>query len=148
MPGRWVVVVPVKDATAGKTRLSDALDGRSRAALARAMALDTIAVAVGCPQVGLVMVVTADEDVRREAPALAGDAFVGEWSGQAVGDLATRLHTTMPANDPGSLTYADTAALVAYILSVNQFPAGTTALPADLGAMGSINITAEKPAAK
>ena len=83
-----------------------------------------------------------------EAPALAGDAFVGEWAGQAVGDLATRLHTTMPANDPGSLTYADTAALVAYILSVNQFPAGTTALPADLGAMGSINITAEKPAAK
>ncbi len=83
-----------------------------------------------------------------EAPALAGDAFVGEWAGQSVGDLATRLHTTMPANDPGSLNYADTAALVAYILSVNQFPAGTTALPADLGAMGSVNITAEKPAAK
>jgi mono/diheme cytochrome c family protein len=83
-----------------------------------------------------------------EAPALAGDAFVGEWAGQSVGDLATRLHTTMPANDPGSLNYADTAALVAYILSVNQFPAGTTALPADLAAMGSINITAEKPAAK
>jgi mono/diheme cytochrome c family protein len=83
-----------------------------------------------------------------EAPALAGDTFVGEWAGQSVGDLATRLHTTMPANDPGSLNYADTAALVAYILSVNQFPAGTTALPSDLGAMGSINITAEKPAAK
>ncbi|HEU0095837.1 MAG TPA: hypothetical protein VFQ52_05245 [Rhizomicrobium sp.] len=83
-----------------------------------------------------------------EAPALAGDAFVGEWAGQSVGDLATRLHTTMPANDPGSLNYADTTALVAYILSVNQFPAGTTALPADLGAMGSVNITAEKPAAK
>lgn len=83
-----------------------------------------------------------------EAPALAGDGFIGEWAGQAVGDLATRLHTTMPANDPGSLNYADTAALVAYILSVNRFPAGTTALPADLNAMGAINITAEKPAAK
>jgi mono/diheme cytochrome c family protein len=83
-----------------------------------------------------------------EAPALAGTGFIGEWAGQAVGDLATRLHTTMPANDPGSLNYVDTAAVVAYILSVNQFPAGTTALPSDLGAMGSINITAEKPAAK
>jgi mono/diheme cytochrome c family protein len=83
-----------------------------------------------------------------EAPALAGTGFIGEWAGQAVGDMATRLHTTMPANDPGSLNYADTAAVVAYILSVNQFPAGTTALPSDLAAMGSINITAEKPAAK
>lgn len=83
-----------------------------------------------------------------EAPALAGTGFIGEWAGQSVGDLATRLHTTMPANDPGSLNYADTAAVVAYILSVNQFPAGTTALPSDLGAMGSIAITAEKPAAK
>jgi mono/diheme cytochrome c family protein len=83
-----------------------------------------------------------------EAPALAGASFIGEWAGQAVGDLATRLHTTMPANDPGSLNYVDTAAVVAYILSVNQFPAGTTALPTDLGAMGSINITAEKPAVK
>jgi alcohol dehydrogenase (cytochrome c) len=83
-----------------------------------------------------------------EAPALAGTGFIGEWAGQSVGDLATRLHTTMPANDPGSLNYADTAALVAYILSVNQFPAGTTALPADLNAMGAIAITAEKPAAK
>jgi mono/diheme cytochrome c family protein len=82
------------------------------------------------------------------APALAGETFVGEWAGQSVGDLATRLHSTMPANDPGSLTYVDTAAAVAYILSVNQFPAGTTALPADLAAMGSIAITAEKPAAK
>jgi mono/diheme cytochrome c family protein len=83
-----------------------------------------------------------------EAPALAGTGFIGEWAGQSVGDLATRLHTTMPANDPGSLNYADTAAIVAYILSVNQFPAGTTALPTDLDAMGSITITAEKPAAK
>lgn len=71
MPGRWVVVVPVKDATAGKTRLSGALDGRSRVALARAMALDTITAAVSCPKVGLVVVVTADEEVRRDAPALA-----------------------------------------------------------------------------
>lgn len=82
------------------------------------------------------------------APPLAGETFMGNWAGQSVGDLGTRLHSTMPANDPGSLTYVDTAAVVAYILSVNQFPAGTTALPANLDTMGSIAITAEKPAAK
>ena len=86
MPGRWVVVVPVKDATAGKTRLSAALDGRSRVALARAMALDTIAAAVGCPPVGLVVVVTGDEVVRREAPALAPS--LGRLAG-ASSDVAT-----------------------------------------------------------
>jgi 2-phospho-L-lactate guanylyltransferase len=62
-----VVVVPVKDAAEGKTRLSAALDDLSRAALARAMALDTIAAAAACPAVGAVVVVTSDEVVARDA---------------------------------------------------------------------------------
>jgi len=67
VPGRWVVVVPVKDAAAGKTRLAGALDDRSRTALARAMALDTIAAAAACEAVGVVVVVTADRVVAAEA---------------------------------------------------------------------------------
>ena len=67
MSGRWVVVVPVKDAAAGKTRLSGALDDRSRTALARAMALDTIAAAAACEAVGVVVVVTSDDVVAAEA---------------------------------------------------------------------------------
>jgi len=82
------------------------------------------------------------------APALAGGVFLGNWAGQSVGDLATRIHTTMPANDPGSLSNPETADIVAYILSVNQFPAGATALAADPQLQAQIAITAEKPAAK
>ena len=82
------------------------------------------------------------------APPLAGAVFLGNWAGLSVDDLFTRIHTTMPANDPGSLSNADAALAVAYILSVNQFPAGTTPLPSEDAALSQIAITAEKPAAK
>ena len=82
------------------------------------------------------------------APPLAGAVFIGNWAGQSVGDLATRIHTTMPGNDPGSLNNAQVALTVAYILSFNQFPAGTTPLSSDDAAQGQITVTAEKPAGK
>jgi mono/diheme cytochrome c family protein len=80
------------------------------------------------------------------APPLAGGVFLGNWAGQSAGDLFTRIHTTMPANDPGSLNNAEVSLALAYILSFNQFPAGATPLPSDETALGQIAITAEKPA--
>lgn len=82
------------------------------------------------------------------APPLTGGFFLSNWSGQAVGDLFSRIHTTMPANDPGSLSNAETASILAYILSFNKFPAGTTPLPSDDTALSAIALTAEKPAGK
>lgn len=82
------------------------------------------------------------------APPLSGALFLGNWSGQSVGDLFTRIKTTMPANDPGSLSSAETALITAYILSFNQFPAGATALPTDDAGLSGIAIKAEKPAGK
>jgi mono/diheme cytochrome c family protein len=82
------------------------------------------------------------------APPLAGGVFLGNWAGQTAGDLFTRIKSTMPANDPGSLSSAEAAQAVAYILSYNQFPAGTTTLPTDEASLGQIAITAEKPAGK
>jgi len=38
--------------------------------------------------------------------------------------------------------------VIAYILSFNQYPAGTATLPSDEAALAQINILAEKPAAK
>jgi len=78
------------------------------------------------------------------APALAGASFVANWTGQSLGDLFTRIHTTMPANDPGSLNNAEAAQVLAYILSFNQFPAGATPLPTDEAALGQIAITDKK----
>jgi mono/diheme cytochrome c family protein len=82
------------------------------------------------------------------APPLSGAVFLGNWSGVAVGDLFTRIHTTMPGNDPGSLNNAETAQVLSYILSFNKFPAGAAPLPTDDTALGAIAITTEKPAGK
>src|SRR4029077_17945271 len=41
------------------------------------------------------------------APPLAGGMFISNWSGQSLGDLFTRIHATMPQNDPGSLNNAE-----------------------------------------
>lgn len=59
-PG-WVVIVPVKSSDVGKSRLSDAAP--DRAALARALALDTIAAAAAATAVERVIVVTEDSDI-------------------------------------------------------------------------------------
>jgi mono/diheme cytochrome c family protein len=82
------------------------------------------------------------------APPLSGGIFLGNWSGQSLGDLFTRIHGTMPANDPGSLSYVQVSQVLSYILSFNKFPAGATALPAEEAALGQIAITTEKPAGK
>lgn len=88
----------------------------------------------------------ADLNGAEMAPPLVGPTFLGDWVGQSVDDLFTRIHTTMPANDPGSLSNAQIAQVLSYILQVNQFPAGSGALPSDDAALGQIAITAEKPA--
>lgn len=61
---RWVVVVPVKPAAEGKTRLAGSLSPASRERLVRAMALDTIAAASAAEGVERVVVVTADAELR------------------------------------------------------------------------------------
>jgi len=54
----WTVIIPVKPAAIGKSRLG------LGSALARAIALDTVAAAVACEAVGRVIVVTADAAFR------------------------------------------------------------------------------------
>ena len=90
----------------------------------------------------------ADMAGAETAPPLAGPVFLGNWSGLSAGDLFTRIHTTMPANDPGSLSNAEAAQALAYILSFNKLPAGSTPLPSDDAALGQIAITSDKPAGK
>ena len=62
-------------------------------------------------------------------PPLAGSDFLTKWAGLTLDDLSTKIKTTMPATKPGSLTSEQTTQLIAYILSVNKFPAGKTELP-------------------
>lgn len=82
------------------------------------------------------------------APPLTGPSFFGNWNGLSLGDLAVRIQTTMPANDPGSLKAEEVTEVIAYILSYNKFPEGAAALPSDQAGLGQIAIAATKPADK
>ncbi|MAB19560.1 2-phospho-L-lactate guanylyltransferase [Microbacterium sp. UBA3394] len=72
---RWRVVIPVKPARRGKSRLAS---GASREGLARAIALDTIAAAASCPVVAQVFVVTDDAGLPLAAADIPGLRFVAE----------------------------------------------------------------------
>jgi mono/diheme cytochrome c family protein len=79
------------------------------------------------------------------APALAGGDFLANWNGLTVGDLFERIRTSMPQDKPGKLSREVDADIMAYILSVNEFPAGQTELPHDTQLMKLIRFEATKP---
>jgi mono/diheme cytochrome c family protein len=74
-----------------------------------------------------------------QIPALTGDSFLHDFAGRSVGDLYSKLQTTMPASSPGSLKPDQVAQLIAYILSLNKYPAGKTPLPADQKSLQAIH---------
>ncbi len=64
-----------------------------------------------------------------EAPALAGEDFIKNWSGMTVGDLVERARRSMPEDDPGSLTRQQYTDVTTFILGSNRYPTGKTELP-------------------
>ena len=77
-------------------------------------------------------------------PALTGGAFMANWDGLTVGDLADRIRISMPLNAPGSVSRQDIADIVAYILQFNQFPVGKEELPREVQAMKQILFKASR----
>jgi mono/diheme cytochrome c family protein len=59
-----------------------------------------------------------------EAPALVGAEFIADWAGLTLGDLADRIHNTMPQDNPGKLSRERYADILAFILKANGYPAG------------------------
>ena len=74
-----------------------------------------------------------------EMAALLGDhTFRARWRGRPLGELFDLIRRTMPQDAPGSLSPAQSAELVAYILSGNRKPAGPTPLADDAERLGRI----------
>jgi mono/diheme cytochrome c family protein len=66
--------------------------------------------------------------VVEEAPSLTGFTFGTKFVGKTVGERYEKIRTTMPVGGEGSLpdqTYLD---IIAFILSFNGYPAGSTEL--------------------
>ena len=73
----------------------------------------------------------ADLTGMGQSPARAGDEFLAKYSDGPISVLFKKIQTTMPATAPGSMSGADTASVLAYMLSVNGYAAGSGDLPGD-----------------
>jgi uncharacterized membrane protein len=62
------------------------------------------------------------------APSLRGREFLSTWQGRPLRRIYSRIISTMPPDDVGSLTEDETLMLVALLLRANKYPAGSTAL--------------------
>lgn len=82
---------------------------------------------------------------KDEIPPLKGSRFLSNWDAQSVGDLVQRVRSTMPLDNPGSLSAARTTDLVAYLLQQNDAPAGKAELPSDSVTQSGVLITAVQP---
>lgn len=74
------------------------------------------------------------------AGQFSGSGFITAWRGAPLYQLFDLIRTTMPNDFPGSLpaqTYAD---IVAYILKLNQYPAGQKELAPDPDSLKAIRI--------
>jgi cytochrome c len=79
------------------------------------------------------------------APPLSGGAFTSNWNGLSLGDLAERIRISMPQSRPGSLSRQECADVVAFMLSVGNYPAGQTELPRELELLKQIRLDPMKP---
>jgi mono/diheme cytochrome c family protein len=57
-------------------------------------------------------------------PPLTGGDFLRIWNGRSLADLVDKVEHTMPASKPGTLTRAQAADVVAYVLQVSAFKVG------------------------
>ena len=73
-------------------------------------------------------------------PPLAGKDFLANWTGKTLGDLYEKTQTTMPATAPGTLTPDQTADIVAFLLSKDNFPTGAAALVGKTEPLAQIKI--------
>jgi cytochrome c len=80
-----------------------------------------------------------------EVPALTGKMFLYKWDSLALQALFDLIHTAMPLSNPGTLSGQESADLTAYILSMNQIPAGATELSDNAQSLQNIRFDAKRP---
>ena len=84
-----------------------------------------------------------DPDMRN-SPPLARARFLDSWDGQTLAALFEYSMTTMPQNNPGSMSEQNMIDVIAYMLSHSGIPAGDTELEADSDMLADIRIEPEE----
>src|SRR5438128_11372819 len=80
------------------------------------------------------------------APPLAGEAFAAQWGGP-LSAIVDKIAATMPANAMGTLTRAQTADVLAFMLQTSKFPAGRAELSSEDAALKTITLPGAQVAA-
>ena len=76
-----------------------------------------------------------------DIPSLRG-TLIAHFSTVPLGGLYDYIGRAMPMQAPGALSPAVNADILAFILKTNGYPAGTTELAPDAGAMKTIRLVA------
>jgi mono/diheme cytochrome c family protein len=87
----------------------------------------------------------ADLGGTGEAPSLSGAKFLSDFDGLSLGELFDRIRTTMPQDNPGSLTRDDVADILAYLLKANALPSGAKELDRRSEYLKAIGFSATDP---
>jgi S-disulfanyl-L-cysteine oxidoreductase SoxD len=87
------------------------------------------------------------EGIETAGP-LTGARFTANWNGVTVGDLLERVRVSMPNDRPGTLSRQQTADVLAYVFSINRFPAGKAELARQTELLKQIKFDATKPTAR
>ena len=74
------------------------------------------------------------------------DFFYQSFAGKPLWEMFDVISDSMPEDDPGSLKKEEYADVIAYLLKLNNFPAGETELPIDKDTLSAIVF--EKPVAR
>ncbi len=69
-----------------------------------------------------------------------GDKFKVSWVSKTAYDVFNQIRTEMPEDNPGSLERQEYVDLVAYIFSLNAYPAGEADLPGDDDGLKKVRI--------
>ena len=78
--------------------------------------------------------------VCHESAEFGGRRFRSRWRNLTVGAIYDFVFENMPQGNPGSLSTDEYVDILAYFLSMNEYPVGANELPADPSALRSIRV--------
>ena len=79
-----------------------------------------------------------------EPSRFSGEAFHESWDNKPLKELWDVASGTMPEDNPGSLKQQEYADILAYFLSLNEYPAGEAELQGNPAAMAAIKVEKKK----
>ena len=79
------------------------------------------------------------------APPLTGPTFYANWEGESLNALFERIRMSMPLDNPGSLSRAQNSDVLAHMLKIGGYPAGSTPIDGQAGTLTPIKVLTYKP---